>query len=131
MRLFEQNDALRCFAERVNSGEWWALVVLDPNSARFMAHVEETYYSGEANEDFELLMVYAPKVGFIGIGLAKKTRMNADQLAALYEGKVTAADLASRDVLADPVDLAALLWLDEQLAASGIEIKAVEPSTPS
>jgi len=89
---------------RLDSRDWWLLVTCEPLGAGFLAHLERTYYAGQANKDFEVILLPALHEGFglVGLWLAKKSRMPADRLGRELAGKVgpiTVEELMVNDVI--------------------------------
>jgi hypothetical protein len=86
------------------SRDWWLLVTNEPRGNAFVADLERTYYSGEANRDFEVAILPALAEGFgvVSLFLAKKSRMPPEQLQrefAARVGPITVEELRARDVL--------------------------------
>jgi len=89
---------------RLASRAWWLIVACERQGIAFCSHIERTYYSGSANKDFELVVMPAMRegFGFVGLFLARKTRMSADRLQreiADRVGPISVEELLERDVL--------------------------------
>jgi hypothetical protein len=78
----DNTDIGQLIRDRMSSGEWWLLVPLDAESNEQIAVIEHRFYFGDANEDFDLMMLGklsdCPVTGFY---FAKKSRMSAAELA--------------------------------------------------
>jgi hypothetical protein len=104
-RLFRGRDGAAHISRRLATRDWWLFATCDPAGTAFLDHLEHTYYAGEAGRDFELLLMPALAEGFgvVGLFLARKNRLPADQLAreinSRVGGPITAAELRRRDVL--------------------------------
>jgi len=80
------------------------LATCERRGTAFLARLEQTYYAGEAHKDFEVVILPALRegFGFIGLFLAKKSRLPAERLQREIEGKVgpvSAKELRERDVI--------------------------------
>jgi hypothetical protein len=107
MLSFQELDDL--VYERLNSHQWWFFL-----GNKAMAEViEERFYSGDANADFEVIMGGGfDKLRMIGeafnpfmdvVSMAHKRRCSAEDLAAFLslrvEKPINAGDLEERDIL--------------------------------
>tara|TARA_Y100000310_G_C20286153_1_gene624969 strand:- start:69 stop:470 length:402 start_codon:yes stop_codon:yes gene_type:complete len=77
----------------LQSHEWWMIMPGDRTDA--LAQIERSFYRGEANADFHILM--GPYLPGWSIAFAKKSRMTPSQLAKL--AKIDKELLADRDIL--------------------------------
>jgi hypothetical protein len=105
--LLDPEEAAAVINGRIDSHEWWVFV--GPSHA--MVEVEETFYSGKANADFEIYM--GPTVGYfkevcgerklLALAFAHKRRMSAEQLHGLLVKRGapcgSVAELEKRDIL--------------------------------
>jgi hypothetical protein len=118
-RLVAGRDGADHIRARLASHDWWLFCTCDPDGTAFLSHLERTYYPGEANRDFELLVMPALAEGFgiIGLFLAKKSRLPADRLCREINervgGQITAAQLRERDVLFPHTDVRVAAALTE------------------
>lgn len=99
--LLNQSGLRQFLQSYLDSQEWWMLV-WDASGAQTVIAIEETYYEGEASADFEAFSGRIGRFPFVSISLARKSRMTAQQLAAMMTKSltpITAQDLAQRDVL--------------------------------
>ena len=78
MQLLDDEETRARIRECLDSGSWW--MILDLDASGVSNAIEETYYSGEKNGDFHLIMGAAP---FMGLFFAHKKHMTASQLAVL------------------------------------------------
>jgi hypothetical protein len=80
--------------QRLNSHEWWLFFPMD--RVDVLEDIERSFYSGQANADFELYV--GPQLPGLHIALAKKSHMSPGMLA----GKLGAKDLSpfhDRDII--------------------------------
>jgi hypothetical protein len=108
VRLFDEQQAGQYLRERFASREWWFLVAPGEMSTSAVGVIEERFYSGEHSGDLELITAMVPGFRMLGIFLAHKRRMSAEQLgqemfaASGYD--VPIEELRNHDllVLSDP-----------------------------
>src|SRR5262245_12482721 len=80
--LYTEEKAREQIDAYIKSHEWWVYPHISPDAIDWTAQIEERYYMGEANADFEIVIHSAP--GAIGAtSFARKTRMSARQLAEI------------------------------------------------
>jgi len=89
---------------RLDSRDWWLLVTCERHGTAFLAHLERTYYAGQANKDFEMILLPALHEGFgvVCLFMAKKGRMPADRLCQEITdnvGPISVQELRTLDVL--------------------------------
>jgi hypothetical protein len=97
---------------RLQSRSWWCFITVDPSGTDAVARIEEKFFSGKANRDFNLLILPVQDsglVGMMGVFLAKKTRLSPSQLASHFdeEGMPHEAEALTggrRDIIALSVD---------------------------
>ena len=89
----ETRDKIR---DMINSWEWWIFPNVSESSVHLSAMVEETYYRGDANGDFHIMLF--PMSGMGAISFAHKRRMSAEQLAAIA-GRDVARTLKQQDIV--------------------------------
>lgn len=111
-------------SERLLSRDWWTFLPLSPEGSALVAQVEQRHYSGDANADFEILMLNTP-MGMLSVAFARKTRMSARKLSRLLDAfglfsEAKAIALGNLDVLAmtelPDVGYAAMSWLERLIA---------------
>lgn len=90
----DNSDAKARIKGYIDSRLWWVMFPFDRFDA--LAHIEETYYAGEASADFRLVTGF-PIPGF-AVAFALKERMSAEQIADLVTG-MDPATLADHDLL--------------------------------
>jgi hypothetical protein len=97
-------DAAAHVSRRLAGRKWWLFVVNEGRGIGFLAHLERTYYGGEAGRDFEVLALPALRegLGFVALCLLKKSRLPPERLQreiADWVGMTGSGDLQGRDVL--------------------------------
>ena len=94
VNLLDEDETRAKIHERLNSHEWWLLIPMDRMDV--LIDIEQSFYSGDANADFEVFM--GSQLPGFGIALAKKCRMSPGMLA----GKLGIPDISlfhERDVI--------------------------------
>jgi hypothetical protein len=109
-RLLTGRDAAAHILRRLASREWWLFVTCEGHGNRFLGHLEQSYYAGPANKDFEVVLLPAihEGLGLVGLFLARKSRLPADQLQREFAsrvGPITVEELQARDVLVPHPDV--------------------------
>lgn len=82
LQLLQEGASGSLLRHRLNSGKWWVIVGAHPMALDLATVLERRHYSGQANEDFEMLMcIRSPftPVGFVAF--AHKRRATAEQMA--------------------------------------------------
>lgn len=99
----ERDTAAALLRSRIASRNWWVIGCFTPDACDLAIAVEERYYLGDRNEDYDLITVLnAAAVGVIV--LAHKRHMSAAQLAAVMteiapDCAISAARLERQDIL--------------------------------
>jgi hypothetical protein len=112
----------------LESHDWWVIPRVSEAASDLMGRVEQTYYMGDANSDFEIVVTGGATV--LCVAFAHKRRMTAAQASELlthFTGRpVEEAALGAQDVMApwyaverEDATLRMRLWareMDEWLA---------------
>jgi hypothetical protein len=91
-------DAAELINARLASRDWWLFVVCERTGIAFAKHIENTYFAGEANKDFELVVAPALEEGFgiVAFLLAKKSRLPYERLRGELSNAAAAPDGGER-----------------------------------
>ena len=109
MDLLDEDQARVQVREYIDSREWWMFPAPSSAILRVTGAAEKRYYSGKANEDFQILL------GPVTLIAAHKRRMTGSQLQKLITkhgcSKLKGLVDSDRDILIDPENLGeALVW---------------------
>jgi len=109
--IFDQIIPLRAdlvkprIKEMVLSKEYWVFVI-DPSSAllwkSIICGIEERYYSGDKNDDFNFLLIQGDGVyfnGWVPMIFAKKEHMSEDELRKVLPPKIRAEVESGKDMM--------------------------------
>lgn len=81
--LLEHDDAHGRLQTYVDSGAWWIVPQITSEALDVIRAIENRYYTGEANADFELLLGPLPPFGQLATAMFHKRRISPQQLAAV------------------------------------------------
>lgn len=89
--LLQTEQVRQKIMNRIESRRWWVIFSYKPQTADLLIEIEDRFYSGAANADFELAVIppatLHPLQPITAVALFHKRRMCADRLAGLL-GKV-------------------------------------------
>ena len=67
MALFTLDDAMAVIREKIDSREWWIILMASPMGGEMGGAIEAEFYSGTKNAMFELMMGAIPGARLCGI----------------------------------------------------------------
>jgi len=118
-RLIDEEETKNFLNERIDANLHWIILGFDDFSRTFIEQVEEKFYLGEKNEDFDLLMMNL-NGRFLAVAMGLKNHMSKEQLSETF--KIDAGN-DNQNVLiamnpftqkdADKVALSFYIYLDE------------------
>jgi hypothetical protein len=112
-------------AGRMRSREWWLLVSINGSGTGTLTEIEERFYPGASNRFFELCIITHPRLGVLGVVLARKRELPAVELARCLDNpevgvRITEEMLRKRDIVTlgdeyvpPPHQAAAVMFLDQ------------------
>ena len=85
--LLDEQQAKETVRGYLDSREWWFF--MDPEHQGWIMEVEETFYSGSANDDFVAMLIPAivPEAPVLGLYFGRKTRVTKGKLEAWLREK--------------------------------------------
>jgi hypothetical protein len=103
-------DAASSIRRRLALRDWWLFITCERQGTDFLAHLARTFYAGDANKDFEVVLLPALHEGFglVGLFLARKSRLPVDRLQREMTariGPITVKELRVKDVLVPHPDV--------------------------
>ena len=76
--LLTEKEARDKIISAITDERHWVMTFSE-NSQDFISHIEDTYYSGDANVDFEILLLGGHH-GFLSIVIASRKHLNVTQI---------------------------------------------------
>ncbi len=92
VKIMDSGDGVAILTERLRSNEWWLIVMASKAGCKLGGLIEERFYRGKANADFELLMIPGAATKqdgapiLFGLALAHKRRMSHGDLLMMIQG---------------------------------------------
>ena len=84
MELLGEDEVKEKMRGMVSSRDWWVIPWIGPESGDLSTLIEERYYDGPANRDFQLFTGPLPfATGVCIVSFARKSRMSAEELHGL------------------------------------------------
>jgi hypothetical protein len=117
-KLMDYSRGLGLVQDRIDSGEWWILVITSRESAELALHLCDQFYTGENGHLFNLLCnpFGNPNMPYIALAFAAKSRMSAKQLS----GVIGAPVRQDRSLLIpDSTPPEAIRWLEDRFRWDG------------
>ncbi|MGH9852903.1 MAG: hypothetical protein ACREBD_23960 [Blastocatellia bacterium] len=117
IRPLDWPETREVIGDRFDAGDSWVMI-LDAESSRFLIAVEEAHYTGEANDDLDVIVALSGQ--FFAVVAARKRRMNAKQLSRILRRfgiEKSKRELNERDllVIVTPAQMLAARALVEKL----------------
>lgn len=111
--LLEMEETRRRIMSKIDSRDWWVIVVCTKGAADLLCEIEARHYPGEKADDLHIAMLppgmLHRQAPLCAIAMAKKEHMGARELARVFQGcgiDITAREFVQQDILFPmPVEL--------------------------